>query len=190
MEDTRSSLDATPSLEALLPLVLGELRVLAHRQLSAEREQVTLQTTELVHEAYLRLAGNDEVAKRGRSYFFASAAQAMRRVLVDAARRRTAAKRGSGAPLISLGAADQQVSVMAEDLLVLNDVLEVLERRNPRQAQVVQYRYFAGLSVDETAEILGVSPRTVKADWALSRAWLAEQFTTRHARLLPGNEAP
>lgn len=181
-----SSIDAdSVALDALVPLVLDELRQLAHRHLAAEGDHVTLQTTELVHEAYLRLANHAAVAQRGRAYFFASASQAMRRVLVDAARRRLSVKRGAGAPMVSLGEAHEPTQALAADLLALDDALAVLERRNPRHARVVQCRYFGGMSVEETAEALGVSPRTVKADWAFSRAWLADQFTN-----VPSSPAP
>jgi RNA polymerase sigma-70 factor (ECF subfamily) len=163
-------------LDDLVPVVLAELRALARRQLGAGGRTGTLQTTELVHEAYLRLAGDARVTRHGRAYFWAAAARAMRQVLVDAARRRGALKRGGGAALVSLGDADAAVEAYAEDLLALEDALAALERRNPRHARVVECRFFGGLGVDETAQALGVSPRTIKADWALARAWLAEQL--------------
>ncbi|MES3035596.1 MAG: ECF-type sigma factor [Gemmatimonadota bacterium] len=173
---SRDHAASTSDLDALLPVVLAELRVLARRQLSAERAQQTLQTTDLVHEAYLRLAGSGDVAGRGRAYFFAAAARAMRQVLVDAARRRGAARRGGGVALVTLGEADASVDAYADELLALEQALAELEARDPRRARVVECRFFAGLSVEETAVALGVSPRTVKGDWAFARAWLADRL--------------
>jgi RNA polymerase sigma factor (TIGR02999 family) len=163
---------ASPKLDQLVPLIFDELHEMAHRQLAREHHNVTLQTTALVHEAYLRLVDDARVTGRGRAYFFAAAARAMRQVLVDAARRRTAAKRGGGVPLTSLDGQEPSADVYASDLLDLDRALEELKLRNPRQVQVVECRFFAGLSVEETATALDVSPRTVKADWALARAWL------------------
>lgn len=164
--------DDPPTLEELLPLVLDELKEMAHRQLLREHENVTLQTTALVHEAYLRLVDDARVTHRGRAYFFAAAARAMRQVLIDAARRRRAAKRGGGAPLSTLGDASERVDTYASELLDLDRALEDLGARNPRHMRVVECRFFGGMSVEETAAALDVSERTVKADWALARAWL------------------
>lgn len=158
--------------DRLVPLVYDELRVMARRQLGRERGYHTLQTTALVHEAYLRLAGAGEVPGRGRAYFFAAAGQAMRQVLVDRARMRKAAKRGGGAELVSLGENSASVDAYAVELLELDDALRRLAARSPRQVKVVEYRFFAGMSVAETAEVLGVSSRTVESDWAMARAWL------------------
>jgi RNA polymerase sigma factor (TIGR02999 family) len=154
-------------------LILDELREMAHRQLAREYQNITLQTTALVHEAYLRLVGDERVTQLGRAYFFAAAGRAMRQVLVDAARRRSAAKRGGGAPLTSLDDKDGlAVDAYASDLLDLERALERLKLRNPRHVQVVECRFFGGMTVEETAAALDVSPRTIKADWALARAWL------------------
>lgn len=159
-------------LDELVPLIFDELRAMARRQLSRQQDRYTLQTTELVNEAYLRLVGDAGVTRRGRAYFYGSAARAMRQVLVDAARRRNSAKRGSGAVALSLDERTGEVDAYAHELLDLDGALRELERRNPRHARVVECRFFGGMSVEDTAEALGVSPRTVKSDWALARAWL------------------
>jgi RNA polymerase sigma-70 factor, ECF subfamily len=160
------------ALERLVPLLYDELRAMAHRELARERRNETLQTTALVHEAYLKLVDDSRVTRRGRAYFFAAAARAMRQVLVDYARRRNAVKRGGGAQVLSLDEGQVAVDEFAAELLDLDRALEQLATLNPRHARVVECRFFAGMSVEETAESLGVSPRTVKYDWALARAWL------------------
>jgi RNA polymerase sigma-70 factor, ECF subfamily len=163
------------SMEQLLPLIYEELRALAHRQLASERDDITLQTTDLVHEAYLRLVDDTQVTRRGRGYFFAAAAHAMRRVLVDRARSRSALKRGGGQiveRLLDQDPASRTVHDFPAELLDLDAALDRLAELDPRQARVVECRYFAGLSVEETADVLDVSPRTVKSEWALARAWL------------------
>lgn len=165
------------ALDELLPTLFDELRAVAHRQLTRESGLVTLQTTELVHEAWLRLVRGDGVGQKGRSYFFAAAARAMRQVLVDAARRRRAIKRGTGERPLSLDEVTEGVTAFSEDLLALDQALQRLEAEHPRPARVVECRFFSGLSVDDTAEALGVSARTVKADWALARAWLYDELT-------------
>jgi RNA polymerase sigma factor (TIGR02999 family) len=160
------------SLDRMVPLLYDELRAMAHRQLGREHGTRTLGTTALVHEAYLRLAGDTQVAGRGRAYFFAAASRAMRQVLVDRARRRNAEKRGGGADLVTLGEVDASVDAFAVELLDLDEALRGLERHSPRQVKVVEHRFFGGMSVAETAEALGVSTRTVESDWAMARAWL------------------
>ncbi|TVP48498.1 MAG: RNA polymerase subunit sigma [Gemmatimonadales bacterium] len=166
---------------AAVALFYDELRVLAHRQRTREGIHATLHTTELVHEAYLRLAGDERIVAKGRAYFFGAAARAMRRVLVDAARRRGAAKRGSDPVQVTLGNVVIPMDGHAADLLDLDRALSALEEEHPRLARVVELRFFGGLSVDETAESLDVSPRTVKGDWALARAWLHEALEERRA---------
>ena len=169
--DTAASLG---ELDDLVPRIFDELRAMARRQLSRQHERYTLQTTELVHEAYLRLAGDDGVTRRGRAYFYAAAARAMRQVLVDAARRRNTVKRGAGAVALSLDERTGDVDAYAHELVDLDVVLRELERRNSRFARVVECRFFGGMSVEDTAEALGVSARTVQSDWALARAWRDE----------------
>ena len=161
-----------PPLGELVPLVYEELRRMAHWQLVREHRNVTLQTTALVHEAYLKLVDDSRVTRQGRAYFFAAAARAMRQVLVDAARRRGAAKRGGGVPLMTVDWEGERVDAYASELLDLDRALEDLGLRNPRHMQVVECRFFGGMSVEETAVALDVSARTIKADWALARAWL------------------
>lgn len=163
---------AAPALEALLPRVYDELRRMAQRQLAREPGNATLQTTELLHEAYLRLVDDSRVTRRGRAYFFGAAARAMRQVLIDAARRRGASKRGGGEAPLTLEEHHVAVESYASELIDLDAALSELEARSPRQVRVVECRFFGGLTVDETAAALDVSPRTVKSDWALARAWL------------------
>ncbi len=160
------------SLDAIVPAVFDELRKLAHRQLAHEHDRFTLQTSDLVQEAYLRLSGDPNVTTHGRAYFYAAAGRAMRQVLVDAARRRKTAKRGDGEALLSLDDQVGAVDAFGHELLDLDLALRALESRNPRSARIVECRFFAGMTVEDTATALGVSERTVKSDWALARAWL------------------
>ncbi len=171
----RADAGALVPLDQLVPRIYDELRAMARRQLAREHERHTLQTTDLVHEAYLRLAGDDAVTHHGRAYFYAAAARAMRQVLVDAARRRNALKRGSGAAVVSLEEGGG-VDAYGDELIALDTALGELERRHPRPARTVECRFFGGMSVDDTAAALGVSPRTVKSDWALARAWLYDML--------------
>ena len=175
--ETAAADDAT-ALGHLIPLVYEELRALAHRRLADEWHNDSLQTTALVHEVYLRLVDDTRVTQRGRSYFFAAVSRAMRQILVDRARRRLAVKRGDGAELISLDDEQAAVDEYASELIELDDALVRLAERSPRHARVVELRYFAGLTVEQTAEVLDISPRTVKSDWALARAWLFGALST------------
>lgn len=159
-------------LDHLVPLIYDELREMAHGHLAREQSNVTLQTTALVHEAYVRLADQTQVTARGRAYFFAAAAQAMHRVLVDRARRRKAQKRGSGQTHLSLDENQIAVDSFAADLLDLDRALGALAERNPRLTRVVECRFFGGMNIEETAEALSISPRTVQNDWKVARAWL------------------
>lgn len=166
--------------DRLLPLVYGELQRLAHARLRHERDGHTLATVDLVHEAYLRLVDVTHVDWRDRAHFFAVAARVMRRLLVDWARARAAGKRGGGQAALSLDAlAPDGVAAppRPEELVALDEALSRLALRNARQARVVECRYFAGLSVEETAEVLDVSATTVKDDWRLARAWLYRDMT-------------
>lgn len=157
-------------------LVYDELRLVARRQLRGGGN--TLQATALVHEAYLRLAEDARVSSRGRAYFFGAAARAMRQIVVDHARMRSSAKRGGGEAPITLKTRDAEVDSLATDLLDLHQALDKLESFNPRQARVVECRYFAGLDVKETAAALEISARTVKRDWMFARAWLFRELAT------------
>ncbi len=170
--------------DRLLPIVYGELRKQAARQLRGERAGHTLQPTALVHEVYLRLAPPRRVPWESRAEFFAAAAQAMRRILVDHARKRATAKRAGNWTRVELPA-DVAIAGKNElDLLALDDALDRLAALDPRHARIVELRFFGGLSVPETASVLKVSTATVKRDWALARAWL-------HRRLeVPGVERP
>ncbi len=164
--------NAPDMIDQLVPLIYDELRAMAHRQLAAGKAPHTLNTTALVHEAYLRLVDQTQVTARGKAYFFASAAHAMRHVLVDRARRRTAQKRGGNHQPLTLEDNDVAIDTFAAELLDLDQALDQLAARNPRQAQVVECRFFGGLSIQETAEALDISPRTVRNDWTVARAWL------------------
>ena len=156
----------------LLPLVYDELRRLAAHRLAGERNEHTLQPTALVHEAWLKISRADEAAWNGRQHFFAAAAEAMRRILVDRARRRQAAKRGAGE--ICLDADDLDIPSPAPDdqLLAVSDALEKFAAIDPRKAELVKLRYFVGMTFDETAEVLGIAVPTAKQWWAYARAWL------------------
>lgn len=169
------------ALERLTPLVYEHLRHQARRYMRNERSGVTLQSTALVHEAYLRLVNTHDVEWHDRVHFFALSAQIMRRILIDAARARSAAKRGGGATRadhstpIDLDQIPSDDSRGAAALCALDDALERLAQIDVRRAKVIELRFFGGLSVDETAEVLQVSPQTVMRDWRLARAWLARE---------------
>ncbi len=164
------------ALQELTPLVYHELRRIAGRFMQNERPGRTLQTTALVHEAYLKLIEVDNVDWQHRAHFFAVSAQIMRRILLDRARRRVAAKRGGAAPKINLEELPDVGSGRARELIALDDALNVLAKVDPRKGQVIELRFFGGLSVEETAEVLGVSPDTVLRDWRLARAWLMAEL--------------
>jgi RNA polymerase sigma factor (TIGR02999 family) len=164
------------ALERLMPLVYDELRRLAASQLRAERGNHTLQPTALVHEAYLRLVGQRSVSWANRAHFFGIAAQMMRRILVDHARKRQAAKRNPGTVYVDLDASAEGKADRAPELLALDEALTELEKLDPRQARVVELRFFAGLSVEETAEVAGISTATVKREWKTARAFLRHEI--------------
>jgi RNA polymerase sigma-70 factor, ECF subfamily len=157
------------ALDRLVPLVYEDLRRVAHRQLDREGGGHTLQTTALIHEAYIKLAAGGSVSATSRAHFLAIAARAMRQVLVDYARRRKAAKRGGGVISVTLGDEPQPSDASADDLLALNEALEQLD---PRQRQVIECRFFGGMEEKDIAAALGVSERTVRRDWVKARAWL------------------
>ena len=164
------------ALSRLMPLVYDELRRLASRHLRRERPDHTLQTTALVHEAYLKLFDQREVDWQNRGHFFAIAAQLMRRILVDYARSHRAAKRGGAYIKLSLDEAAAMSDEKSADLLALDEALDRLATMDPQQSRVVELRVYGGLSVEETAAALGISPRTVKREWSMARAWLYQQL--------------
>jgi RNA polymerase sigma factor (TIGR02999 family) len=165
------------ALDRLFPIVYRELRRIAHRQLRGERAGHTLSTTALVHEAYFKLVQLDRIQWQNRAQFFAIAARAMRRILVDYALARRRKKRGGGQPALSLDDVIVMVNTQADELLAVDQALQRLEAIDARHARVVECRVFAGLSVEETAEALDISPATVKRDWALARAWLNRELS-------------
>jgi len=163
--------------EELLPLVYDRLRSLAARYMRSERRDHTLQPTALVHEAYLRLVDRTRVDWQGKTHFYAVAATQMRRVLAEHARARRAGKRGGGARKVTL---EDLVGITAGglvDVLALDEALEKLAQASPRQGRVVELRFLAGLSIEETAHVLDVSVGTVKGDWRVARAWLARELS-------------
>ncbi len=162
--------------DRLMPLVYDEMRKIARRYMSRQRPDHTLQTTALVNEAYLRLIDSSKVQWQNRAHFYAISAQLMRRILVDFARARTNQKRGGGAQKVVLDEALTLTSEPGADLIALDDALNELAKLDRRQSQIVELRYFGGLSEDETAEILDISARTVRRDWSLARAWLYRQL--------------
>lgn len=167
------------ALEKLVPLVYRELRSLAASQLQGERPAHTLQPTALVNEVFLRLLDGRKVAWQNRAHFFALAARMMRRILVDHARARLAEKRGGGAVPLLLEASFDPAPISDRALLALDDALAALKRMDSRQCRIVELRYFAGLTLEETAELLGVSVATVKREWTMARAWLRREVEGR-----------
>jgi RNA polymerase sigma factor (TIGR02999 family) len=167
------------ALEALTPLVYEELHRRAHWHMARERPGMTLQTTALVNEAYVRLIDLRHVSWRDRAHFFALASRMIRRVLIDAARARASAKRGGGVPESPF---DEMLIVSRQppaDVLALDDALNALTKIDQRKAQVVELRFFGGLTVEEAAEVLGVSSETVKRDWKLAKAWLRRELKVK-----------
>ncbi len=168
--------------DQLQSVVYSRLRRLGQQMLAHEKPGQTLQATALVHEAYLRLLGEGETTWEDRRHFYAAAAQAMRRILVDRARRRDRIKHGAGlvrAPLSAIAAPDDEKSV---DILAVDEALQRIEEQDPRAAQVVMLRFYAGLSVEDTAKALDISPRTVRRDWTYAKAWLYEALGQDHDR--------
>jgi RNA polymerase sigma factor (TIGR02999 family) len=163
--------------DALMPLVYDELRRMARRYMERQQAGHTLQTTALIHEAYLKLADQRDAAWQNRAHFFGVAAKAMRSILVDYARTRQAAKRGGEFRLVSLEEAALVSAEPSAELVALDDALKNLTAFDPRKCQVVEMRYFGGLTVEETAEVLKVSPETVARDWRLARTWLLRELS-------------
>jgi RNA polymerase sigma factor (TIGR02999 family) len=162
--------------DALVPLVYERLHDMARNQMRGERVHHTLSATALVHEAYLKLVDQTRVDWKNRAHFFAIAAQAMRRILINHAQRRLAAKRGAGQAMVTFDEELVGGDMRPEELLELDRALERLKQLSGRQVQVVEYRFFAGLTHQETGEVLGVSEATVRLDWRLARAWLSREL--------------
>lgn len=163
------------ALEDLFSLVYEQLKTLAHARRLHWRGDETLDTTALVHEAYLKLVRAEDADWEDRAHFFAVASRAMRQILVNYARRRRTQKRGGGAQVVSLDEVNPVAPEAADDLLALNEALDRLDETHARQRQVVEFRFFAGLTIHETAEVLAVSTATVERDWRVARAWLRRE---------------
>ena len=172
--------------DQLLPLVYDELRALAHQRLAKEPPGQSIQTTVLVHEAYLRLVGDPDLRWANRAHFFAAAAKAIRRILVDRARKRRAVKHGGGRARVSLDqlevTCDDTGPIGPEDFVALDEALDRLDRIDPRKAQIVMLRYFVGLTIHDTAQALGLSRTTIKDQWQFARAWLYREMTRNDGR--------
>lgn len=168
--------DTEVSLDPLIAVLYDELHALAHWALSQESSEATLSTTVLLHEAYMKLVGSEQVTSRGRNYFFGAATRAMRQVLVDHARRRTRLKRGGGVSPVRLEEAQVSSDGSLAEVLEVDEAVKRLAKVSPRAARVVESRFFGGLTLSETAGVLGVSHRTTKRDWAFARAWLFREM--------------
>jgi RNA polymerase sigma factor (TIGR02999 family) len=166
------------ALDQLLPLVYAELRRIAARQLRRERRNHTLQPTALVHEVYMRLVDQHQVDWNSRAHFFGVAAQAMRRILVDHARRHGAGKRGDGIPCVPIDEAKDVAAATEMPVLALDRALERLQKIDPELARIVELRAFGGLTIDQAAHVLNISPSTVKRDWRTAKAWLNRELVS------------
>jgi len=174
------------AIQELLPLVYEQLRASAAKTMAGERDDHTLQPTALVHEAYLRLLGNTPVSWDGRGHFYAAAAEAMRRILIEHARARGRRKRGGDWRRVTVDSVELgDKSTPIEDIVSVDEAIRRMEERDPRMARIVRLRFFAGLSVQEIAEALGVTDRTVRRDWAVARAWLYRDLSEQ-----PSPETP
>lgn len=169
--------------EDLLPILYDELRRLAHSYMNRQSDSQTLQTTALVHEAYMRLVGEQDPGWNGRGHFFGAAAQAMRQILIEQARRRGALKRGGEARRVDLSAVEPLIEPPSDDVLALNEALTELEAADPRKAQLVMLRYFAGLTLPEAAAAMGISVSTAEREWRFARALLFTQIKEKDAEL-------
>jgi len=176
--------------EQLLPLVYDELRRLAARKMAQESPGHTLQPTALVHEAWLRLVGNERSRWDGRGHFFAAAAEAMRRILIDRARRRAAVRHGAGQERVDLDAAELVSPGDDEQLLAVNEALDKFGREYPDQAELVKLRYFVGMTNDEAAEALGIPSRKAKYQWTHARAWLFDEISESAKPAAPPPASP
>ena len=174
--DTLRRVSRGEAADDLMPLLYHELRRLARSMRAARPPGTTLQTTDLVHEAYLKLVGEEDPGWNGRAHFFGAAARAMREILVDQARRKGRIKHGGGLKRVPADDAPLQIEPPEENMLALNEALERLESDDQRKGEIVNLRYFAGLTIPETAEVLGISTRTVEREWQFSRAWLYTQL--------------
>jgi len=167
------------ALDRLIPLVYDQLHRMAHQHMRRERAGHLLQTSALMNEAYLRIVNQPDLKIENRNHFFGIAARLMRQILVDEARRRNSAKRGGDAIQVSLSEATDLAGEQATDVLALDDALRILEGIDGRQSQIVELRFFGGLSIEETAEVLKVSPGTVMRDWTFARAWLGNELRAK-----------
>ena len=165
--------------DRLLPMVYDELRRLATYRLSQERPGQTLQATALVHEAYLRLVGANTPDWQGHTHFFNAAAEAMRRILIDSARHKRRVKRGGNRDRVDLDNLEVAIDTESDDLVALDEALTQLAEQDPAKAKLVQLRYFAGLTLDQAAQVLGISPSTAKRHWTYAKAWLYGRIRTR-----------
>jgi len=177
MSDVTQILSAIESgdreaVDRLLPVVYRELHSIAQRQMVFERPGHSLQATALVHEAYMKLIGNEEIRWSGKAHFFAAAAESMRRILVDSARKRGRQKRGGANKRLALDLAEIVMDEQSDEILALDEALVLLEKQDERMARIVKLRFFTGLTVEDTANAMEISERTVKREWALARAWL------------------
>jgi len=167
------------ALDRLIPLVYDQLHRMAHQHMRRERAGHLLQTSALMNEAYLRIVNQPDLKIENRNHFFGIAARLMRQILVDEARRRNSAKRGGDAIQVSLSEATDLAGEQATDVLALDDALRILEGIDGRQSQIVELRFFGGLSIEETAEVLKISPGTVMRDWTFARAWLGNELRAK-----------
>ena len=165
------------AMQQIIPLVYGELRKLAGRYMRLERPDHTLQPTALVNEAFLRRAQGQNITWENRAQFFGIAARLMRQILIDHAREHSAAKRGSGQKAMALDEGLVYSADKAGEMVALDDALQRLERLDARQSRIIELRFFGGLSVEETAEVMGISPRTVKREWSIARLWLHREVS-------------
>ncbi len=166
------------AVDELLPLVYNELRVIARARMAGEKPGLTLQPTALVHEAYLRLVGAEELHWENRAHFFGAAAEAMRRILIERARRYARLRHGGGQQRVPLSVAEAKEAEQAEEILALDESLRRLEEIDPAMGQVVKLRFFGGLTVEQTAQAMGTAPRTVDRHWAAARAWLQRDMSS------------